>query len=337
MMLTAMNAGDQTLIDLTRFTIRDPAVRAMNGQRNARRNGYDLICRGCQRPVHLVLNHQGTMFLRHNPGEGRGCVLDEAARISAGQSPEHIAGKALLVGAIRDLTGWTAELEQRYDHTDGTVVVDVAATYSGPPQHDEQGLYAWEVQLASQSEGMFYDRTTTIERVSGRRARWITPHTAHAGATVAMICNPAATHIVDRVFESIEPEIKSDAVEIDRMIKAIHRRHPSHLWYQGGEFGEWHIAHRDALGGRVDDPTLRRRRYRGHYNTAADRADVLCTRPPLTAWSPPTVDYQDNGPNNCAICGKPVEHPWGFSGDPPQCKECFQSVQSRYLRRNPWP
>lgn len=337
MMLTAENAADGTVIDLTRFVIRDPVIRKMNGQHNARRNGYALLCRGCQRPAHLVLNHHETMFFRHNPGTGRACILEEAARLGAGQSEAHITGKALLAGAIRDLTGWSADLEQRYDRAGDTVIVDVAASYEGEAVHTEQGLYAWEVQLAPQAEGAFYDRTTVIERTSGRRVRWLTPHAATAGTTVSMICSPEATHIVDRVLESIEPPVPSPAFELGRLVRAIHRTHPGYLWFQGGEFGEWLIANRNAFGGLADDPTLARRRHRGHYNTVRDQLDELCTRPRIEVecWSPPIVEYHDYGPNRCAICGEPIDRRWGFGADPPQCEECFRRVQSRELRVRP--
>lgn len=325
MMLVAVNANDRRLLDLTSLSAAD--VDRLNGKRVARRHGFDVVCQGCHRPAHLVRNHHGTVFFRHDPGHASDCIITEVVRRGGGESGEHIAAKAQLVTAIRNLSGWHAEPEQRHERDGEVVIADVAAVYGDTPRHTGQGRFAWEVQLSPQTTGEFIERTAEFRRVADLRARWLTPHAAHVGAELAMICNAEATHIVERLLLSYEPEIASPPLLVGQVVKSVHRARPGHRWFQRGDAGPWYVAHIDAFG----RPLPRRQREDNRSGSTGEHAPCLRT-PVEVPWTQIELDFtHPDDEHHCASCDKPVAAPWGSKFDPPLCRKCFESPARRLM------
>lgn len=325
MMLTALNATDGAVLDVTDMAPQQ--VYELNGKRIARRHGYDLICKGCHRPAHLVRNHHGHLFFRHDPGLGS-CILNELTR-HGGESEEHINAKLVLVEALRSLSHWHVEPEQRHDDNGETIIIDVAAHYGDEPSHDAQGDFAWEVQLSPQTSGEFHERTNTIRRVSGHQPRWLTPHRIAVGELPAIICDRTAQVINDRLMWSYEPRIELPPAPVPTIVKSIHKRNRGHRWFpmldHSTDTRPYYVVSEDAFrNGRR--PRNERR------NPTESGTDTPCTR---QAFVPVEIDmpHLGAGEHICSACGIEVDAPWGFSFDPPLCKECFQRRQDRYLSR----
>lgn len=331
MMLTALNANTGDIIDIT--TLAAPQIDDLNGKRVAQRHGYDVICKGCHRPSHLVKNHHHTVFFRHNPGTGN-CILNELSRGSS-ESEEHLQAKAALAQAFRSLGGWDAQLEQLHNLDGDVVEIDVATRYLNTPTHDAQGAYAWEVQLSPQTAGEFTLRSNEIRRISGHRVTWLTPHATPVGRNAAMICDPKAQLIVARLLTSTDPWITTPPTPVDKIVKSVHRARPGHHHHemldQYGEERTYHIV--DIADWRTGTtPDTRRTHSGGAHN---EPADTRCQRPleapaarPAAPSTPATLAL-----NTCDECGKGVVNPWGFGSDPPRCKECFIARPHLYFNK----
>lgn len=328
MMLTALNANTGDIIDIT--ALADPQIDELNGKRVAVRHGYDVICKGCLRPSHLVKNHHHTVFFRHNPRTGN-CILNELSRGSS-ESEEHLQAKATIARAFRDLGGWEAQLEQLHNLDGDVVEIDVATRYINAPTHNAQGAYAWEVQLSHQTAGEFTMRSSEIRRISGHRVTWLTPHSTSVGGNAAMICDPKAELIVARLLTSTDPWIAAPPTPVEKVVKSVHRSRPGHLHHemldQYGEERSYHIVDiADVRSGAHAKPSRT-------HDVASDAVDTPCDRP-LELHEP---QFEPDQPassfplHECAECGTGVDAPWGFSSDPPRCKECFIRRPHYYLR-----
>lgn len=325
MMLSALNATDGGIIDVT--TLTDDNIAQLNGKRVARLNGYDVICKGCQRPAHLVRNHHKTVFFRHDPGSGS-CILNELMHRCGGESEEHIIAKCTLIKALRSLGSWDAQPEQLHEYNGDAVTVDVEAIYEETPSHEFQGSFAWEVQMSHQTAGEFQYRTQNIRQITGYTPLWLTPHVNAVGDTVAMICDPKAEFIVDRLLTSYEPEIASPPLPVDRVVKSVHRKTPGHRWHATAD-GSYKVTDINAFNNRftVSRPKpATQAKSDDHIDTGCRRSDQ---------WKPIEIPmpFAGAGSHTCGACGSTIDgNPWGFTFDPPLHQHCFQQRQNLYNR-----
>jgi hypothetical protein len=237
-----------------------------------------------------------------------------------------------IIQGIRSLRGWTAEPEVVV--ADGAHRLDVLAEYGNEPKHSEHGRFAFEVQLSHQTRGEFRYRTDEIQRLTGCRVRWLTPFADAVGDVQAMICDPDAEMIVDRLYITYEPEVMAPPTAVSRIVSSVHRRHQKHLWHQRGDgYGGriWVVTSIEAWDrGPVPDPPS------APSTKLSDPTaiDEPCIREPKPGWNAPKTHYPylDSGEHICAVGGEFVHEPWGFSFDPPLCKKHFQERQDQLLR-----
>lgn len=323
-MLTALNATTGLVLDVTTLT---PEERdAIHGAQTARRNGYDIVCRQCHRPGHLVLNHKGNAFFRHNPGETSACILSEFGRR---ESTEHLAAKIAIIEAHRALKGWTAEAERRFEVDGELVVVDV---FASPDDPDEFRVpTSWEVQVSPQPHGVTVERTSQRRRVTGTRTAWVTPHEATLGRNLGLITDPKVLHVVKGIYETPELLDPLPDMPIGDFIRATQGKRRRLIWTDAGFEGEW-VAYQP--GGEAAPAA--KSRPRPPKGSVGDR---VCARPKstntttikierggfITAGPRPGGDqackvcalrYSEHTGDICAICGQAVEHHGpGLPGD----------------------
>jgi len=335
MMLTALETRTWVIIDLT--AIDDRKRQEIHGVRNRKRHGHDLVCKMCHRPVHPRQNHHGRMYFAHDPGRGE-CVLAELARHNGGMTPEHMNGTANVAAALRKLQGWQAALERVHPIGDTYVRFDVEATYTGSRRHERQRSAAFEVQLAPITTGEVDERSERGTTASGLPVYWLTPHLDRVGDHEAMICDPGASMINDRILLDYEPHIPSAPLPIDTVIRSVFRPAPGHRWFQAGEYGEFYVVHIDAFGSR-EPPGLRfRQRGAGHWEVEdrdCDRDPVL----PGARLEPPQIPRERPWmwTQTCCKCDRPIPFPYGGNLDGPHCLDCWEGGAREEARRRALP
>jgi len=315
-MLTALNATTGLVLDVTALAVEERD--AIHGARTARTNGYDIVCRQCHRPSHLVLNHKGNAFFRHNPGETSACILSEFGRR---ESTEHLAAKIAIIEAHRALKGWTAEAERRFEVGGELVVVDV---FASPEDPDEFRVpTSWEVQVSPQPHGVTVERTNQRRRVTGTRTAWVTPHETTLGRNLGLITDPKVLHVVKGLYETSELLDPLPNMPVGEFIRATQGKRRRLIWTDAGLGGEW-VAYQP--GGEALPTT--KPRSRPAKKTMEDRACVRLkgTNTPAIkvergrftiAGARPAGDqackvcslrYSEHTGHTCAICGQAVEH-----------------------------
>lgn len=291
-MLTARNATSGSILDLT--ALPESLRERMHGRKTARHNGIEPVCKHCAGGVHLVVNHHGRAFWRHDAGTARTCLL---AEVGGGESEDHVGAKAAITGALRALTGWSATPEERFERDGDVVVVDVYATPDRSEAH--RVPTAWEVQLSTQSYGEFMDRTAQRRRVADCRTAWVTPHGPALRDVLGVVSNSHATQIIDRIYESPYSTANLPPISLDHFVRGVAAKRPKLLWSQSGQDGEW-IAYPSNSVGNVPVAESRRSERRGNSGDE-DRA---CDRPGASAERPPGEQLHLDGiPFRCEYCG----------------------------------
>jgi hypothetical protein len=269
MMLTAFDAASATVLDITAMNLEQRDQ--VHGRRTARRNGYDIICRECARPVFFVHNHHQTEFWRHGPDGARTCLL---SGITIGESIEHYEAKVAIVTALRDLTGWTAKPEHRFTLEDERVILDVYGEHTHPAPH--QTPVAWEVQLAHQTHGDFTERTQRIARVAGVHTNWVTPLDEQLDGHQGIVTNHTAELVVARLYTAPDEDAPPlPPMPLPQFIKAVSTRHPKLRWSASGENNRFIAYPRDSVG---NTPT--RPKPAPQLGTL-EVEDRQCARPPI--------------------------------------------------------
>lgn len=233
LMLTALDEKSSRVLNIVAMT--QPELDSVHGRRVAQRHGYDIVCKQCNGPVHLVVNQHHTAYWRHDPGAGRTCLLTQVT--TGHESPEHLAAKYAIARALHSLGGWTTEPERRFQRDGDLVIVDVFAEHTNPAIH--QPATAWEVQMSPQTRGDFVSRTEQIRRVARLRAAWVTPHDDALAEQLGIIIDPSATHVVDRVYTAPDEAVRVDPIPTGEFVKAVARHRPTLLWAQAGEYRRW--------------------------------------------------------------------------------------------------
>lgn len=229
MMLTAIDASTGSVLDLT---LMDERHRdAVHGARTARRNGYDVVCRGCGQPVYFVRNHHHTEFWRHGHDGARTCLLSE---FRSNESSEHLEAKLGVVTALRGLS-WEARPEETFG-TDCRV--DVYATHPKPADH--QTPFAWEIQLSRQTHGDFTERTRRIRDAAGCTVSWLTPFDAELDGHQGIVTDDRCRMVVGRLHaEPDEFSPRLEPMELRQFVKAVARRSRTLLWSASGHGGRF--------------------------------------------------------------------------------------------------
>lgn len=228
MMLTALDAVTGDVLNVLALSMeqRDRA----HGARTARRNGLEIVCRGCGQPAHLVLNHRGTAFWRHGPNGARQCIVNQ---FHSNESPEHLAAKVNVYTALK-AHDWDAKPEEFF----GECQVDVYATHPRPAPH--QTPMAWEVQLSRQTHGTFTERTERISRAAECAVNWLTPFDAELGTNQGIVTDERCRLVVGRLHaEPDEDSPRLEPMELSGFVKAVSAHRRTLLWAASGHGGRF--------------------------------------------------------------------------------------------------
>lgn len=223
LMLSALDAAsDGALVDLSAL---DPAGRNRIHSRRARRAvGVELICKHCQRPVHLHRgpnhhNSDGLWWFQHNPGQAAGCDLAEVSR--GGESQEHLAGKLLALKIHRRL-GWDIVPEHR-STTGPLVIADLFAKHPSPSPSGHQKPRCIEIQLSSSSAGDIAQRSVERSEAFGVQTQWLTPDTRTLGDQWGLVVDPECQQVVDRLYLDPDRGIPLGALPVAEVISRTAR------------------------------------------------------------------------------------------------------------------
>jgi hypothetical protein len=189
----------------------------MIGVRKGRRALFCTYCNGEMHPKRIRVT--GTPFFAHNPGHS--CPFAGGP----GESMEHLALKDRLYVAIRDVPRWKADLEvPGVDPLTGEhYAIDVAAF----PEDDRKAPWAYEVQLARQTEAETLRRTAQRERGHLARVVWINDRARDWSTRFpSVMVDDDHRTVIDGVF--VAEEVRADPMPVESVIGGFLR---DRLWW----------------------------------------------------------------------------------------------------------
>ena len=289
MMTSAINERQGNLVSVVDMTV-DQRNR-LHGRRVATRNGYDMICRGCHGPVHLVCRGN-RMFWRHNPGARAACIFGDFEPNGEGEA--HFAAKLGLAKALSSLTGYTVDCERTFTDGDDTVRADVYAENENPAGEHQRPML-WEIQLSSQTHGRFIDRTEQAKRVAGRPRAWLTPHGTDLGDVRGIVTDRHAIKVTDRLYTDPYMTAPMPEMDVSAWARFVARRRPKLLWSQSGDNGEWiaYPPHANTVAPVTAEPDP------ATIDVPIDRE---CYRPPVRLLRNPNLERPSWAPADGDLC-----------------------------------
>lgn len=235
-MVTAMNAADGSIIDLTqdRWT-REERNEKLDGKRARSRHHIDSVCRECGGGVHYHTNAHGSFWWQHNPGEARRCLTRDIK--PNGESDEHYAAKFAVTRTLR-LNGWEADPERTFQKGGRIVRPDVHAWHEHSPVAHQRPT-DWEIQLTHQGPGDFIARTEEHLEVSGHRTAWVTPFDEELDRQLGVVTDPTGLYVAARVYETASEEVPLTTMTVSEFVAKTQKRRRELIWADAGYANRW--------------------------------------------------------------------------------------------------